>query len=150
MKFSLDGEAASFVHTTLKIGNVEYTVKTYSYGDSIERGDVDGNSRIVLAQTAGIYKTDDSSLDMFADDFALLMDTVKATFYEASFTITNAYQKHGDSKLTIDTLLGCRFTKRGASDSSGSDPLMRNIGFKPRVIQWNGHNPFSQMPTGLK
>ncbi len=150
MKFSTDTDAISFAQTTFKIDGVEYTIKTISYGDSLERGDVEGNSQMVLRQTKGMYKTDDSAVDMFADDFAALIKKLGAKFYSTSFPVTNAYQKIGDSELTIDTLVGCRFTKRSASDSSGADALMRNVGIKPRYIKWNGVNPLENMPTGAQ
>jgi len=150
VKFSTESDAISFSQTTMKIDGIEYTVKTVGYGDSVERSDVEGNSQIVLRTTRGMYKVDDGSLDMYADDFADLMEKLKATFYEVSFTLTNAYQVVGDSKLTIDTLVGCRFTKRSASDSAGADALTRNLGFKPRYIKWNGYNPFSNMPAGAE
>lgn len=150
MKFSIDDDAIAFAQSTLKVDGKEYSIKTSSYGDSVERADVESNSQIAIAQTAGMYKTDDSALDMFADDFGQLMEDFGDKFYTKSFEVTNAYQKRGSSKLTIDTLVGCRFTKRSASDSSGADPMMRNIGFKPRYIKWNGKNPFPNMPAGAK
>jgi len=56
MKFSGDTDAISFAQTTLKIDGKEYSCKTAGYGDSLERGEVESNSQIVLRQTKGQYK----------------------------------------------------------------------------------------------
>lgn len=140
----------SYANAILKIDGVEYNVKAKSYGDSIAFTELEGASQMSVGRTAGQYTTDESTLEMYISDFAELVDKFGEEFYTKTFTVTNTYEKIGDTKATIDTLVACRFTKRTANDSSGGDALTRSVTVKPVAILWNGKNPIKNMPTGLK
>lgn len=143
-------EQISFAQATLKIDGQEYNCKAKSYGDSLEIGEVEGASQMATGRTPGQYKTDDSEIELYADDFAALVEALGGDFYKKTFEITNAYEKLGDSKLTSDTLVRCRFTKRSASDQAGGDATTRTVGVKPLYIKWNGKDPLNPMPKGLQ
>lgn len=143
-------ENVTHAQTTLKVDGKEYNCKARNYGDSLEIGEVEGASQMATGRTPGLYKTDDSEVELYAEDFAELMEAFGPDFYKKTFEITNAYTKLGDSKLTVDTLVKCRFTKRSAGDQAGGDALTRTVGIKPLYIKWNGKNPLNPMPKGLQ
>lgn len=148
MKFDPNNDKIAFAQTTLKADGLELSCKQVSYGDSIEYADIEANSQMSLGTTAGVYRTDEGTLEIYADDFAELMEKYGPEFYSKRFEITNAYQKLGDSKLNIDTLVAVRFVKRSANDQTGPDGLSRTVAIKPFYIKWNGKDPLPNMPTG--
>lgn len=141
----------SFAQSILKIDGVEYSIKSKSYGDNVEFMDVDGSSAVSVGRTQGMYKTDEVSVEMHADDYADLIEKFGEQFFMKTFTVTNTYVVEGDSKLKQDELVRCRFTKRAASDSSGADALTRTLSLKPLIVRWNGKNPLPDalMPKGI-
>lgn len=142
----------SYAQSILKIDGVEYSIKTKSYGDNVEFTDVDGSSAVSVGRTQGMYKTDEASIEMHADDYADLIEKFGEQFFLKAFTVTNTYLVTGtDSKLSQDELVRCRFTKRAASDSSGAEALTRTLSIKPLIIRWNGKNPLpaEMMPKGI-
>lgn len=149
VKIDIENPRITFARVTINIGDTkEVLCKSISYGDSIESSDIEGNARMSLGRTDGQYKTDEGSVELYADEFAVLVEALGDKFYEQTFEISVAYEKLGESKLTADTLVSCRFTKRSSNDQSGSDGLTRSLSFKPMYIKWNGKNPLSKMPTG--
>lgn len=138
----------TFARIKIEVDGAEILVKSISYGDSIERSDVEGNARMALGVSDGMYKTDDGELSVYADEYAEIVDKFGDKFYEKDFDIAVTYEKLGSSKLTKDELKGCRWTKRGVSDESGADAVTRSLGFKPAYIKMNGKNPLSKMPDG--
>lgn len=146
-------EMASYANTVLKVDGLEVNCRAKSYGDNLEIGEVEGASQMATGRTAGQYKTDDSEIELYADDFADLQEQLGEEFYTKVFEVTNAYEKisdQNDTKLTIDTLVKCRFFKRSADDEAGPDALTRTVGIKPLYIKWNGKNPLKKMPKGLQ
>lgn len=143
-------EEAAFAQTILKIDGVEYNCRAKGYGDNMEFSDVEGASQMPTGRTRGMYRTDETEIELHASDFAELQDKFGADFYSKEFTITNTYEKLGDSKLTQDELMKVRFRSRAAADESGPDALTRTVGIKPLFIRWNGKDPLNPMPKGLK
>lgn len=140
----------TFAQAILKIDGLELNIKMKSYGDTMDIGDVEGASQMTTGRTAGQYKTDDCEVEMYAEDFAELVEKFGEEMYNKTFTVTNTYEKLGDSKLTQDELIKCRFNKRAANDQTGPDATTRTVGFKPVFIRWNGKNPLKTMPKGLQ
>lgn len=150
MKFDPNNDKIAFMQTTLKAAGMELSCKQVSYGDSMEFAEIEANSQMSLGTTSGIYRTDESTLEIYADDFADLMDKHGEKFYSTRFEITNTYEKLGDSKLSIDTLVAVRFVKRSVNDQTGPDGLTRTVAIKPAYIRWNGKDPLPNMPAGAK
>lgn len=149
MKFN--EKMASYAQSTMHMDGQEYNIKAKSYSDSLETALVSGASQMAIGRTAGQYQAGEAEIEAYADDFAELMERLGDEFYEKDFEITNAYEKVGETKLTVDTLMMCRFIKREASDESGSaDALTRTLGVQPLYIKWNGKNPLKKMPKGLR
>ena len=145
------GDVQSYANCTLTIRGKEYAAKAVSYGDNVERAEVEGASRMSLGQTQGSYKTDEAIFELFGPDFDRLMQDVGDGFYDLEpFEITNAYETLGQTKMTTDTLVKCRPLKRTANDQAGIDPLSRTVTLKPLYIKWAGKNPLKVMPKGLQ
>ncbi|MDV6376369.1 hypothetical protein [Deinococcus arenicola] len=144
-------EATSYAQAIMKLDGQEYAIKTKSYGDSVESTDIEGSSMMSIGRTQGAYKTDETSIEMYADDFAELIERFGEQFFLKTFTVTNTYMPASGSKLKQDELVRCRFTKRAASDSAGSDATTRTLSIKPVLIRWNGKNPLpaALMPKGI-
>ncbi|GGR00301.1 hypothetical protein [Deinococcus ruber] len=138
-----------FASIKITIGTTEVIVKSISYGDGMDRGDIEGNARMSLGVSEGMYKADEATADLYMDDFDALMDAMKDGYYEDSFEVVVVIGE-GAGKTRTDTLKGCRMTKRAASDQSGPDALTRSVSFKPLYITVNGIAPLKNMPTGTK
>lgn len=145
------GDMQAYANATLTMRGKEYAGKAVSYGDNIERADVEGASRMAVGQTQGGYKTDEAVIELFGPEFDRFMADVGEGFYDVEpFEITNAYEKVGENTMQTDTLVKCRPVKRASNDQAGIDPLTRTITVKPRYIKFAGKNPLKPMPKGLE
>lgn len=145
------GDMVSYANCTLTIRGKEYAAKAVSYGDSINRSDVEGASRMSLGQTQGSYTTDEATFELYASEHDRLLADVGEGFYDVEpFEITNAYEKVGTTQMQTDTLVKCRPVKRTGSDSAGSDAMTRTLTVKPLYIKFAGKNPLKPMPKGLQ
>ena len=147
-KIDVENPRITYARIKIEVDGKEYLCKSVSYGDSIERSDIEGNAQMSLGVSDGMYKTDDGEIAVFADEFAELVMAFGDKFFEKNFDVSVTYEKKGSSQLTKDELKGCRFTKRAVSDEAGADALSRSVGFKPAYIKFNGQNPLSKMPDG--
>lgn len=150
----IENPRITFARVTIHVDGKEILCKSISYGDSVERGDIEGNARMALGFSDGMYKTDDGEITVYAEDYATIIDAFGDKFYDKSFSVSVTYDAGtpagGGGKLTKDELMGCRWTKRGATNEAGGDALTRTLGFKPAYIKMNGRAPLSKMPTGTK
>lgn len=129
----------------------ELLLKSVSYGDGMERGDIEGNARMALGVSEGIYKADEGEIEVYDAEYRQILEAFGDEFYEREFDITVTYEvadKPGD--LNTDVLVGCRFTKRGVSHSSGADGLTYTLGYKPAYVKFGNKNPLKNMPQGAK
>lgn len=138
-----------FASIKITVGTTEVLVKSISYGDSMDRGDIEGNAQMALGVSEGMYKADEATMDLYMDDFDHLVDNMPNGWYETEFEVIIVIGE-GASKTRTDTLKGCRMTKRAASDQSGPDALTRSVSFKPIYISVNGKYPLKNMPQGAK
>ena len=124
--------------------------KSIQYGDSMERAEVEGNGQIAAGVTAGMYKTDEAQIELYAEEFAALLEQFGDGFYSKPFTVTVSYvYDDGKGVLKSDVLKACRWTKR-AANQTGADALTRTLSYKPHWIEWNGKRPLSKMPAGTQ
>lgn len=156
-KIDTKDPALTFAQVRLTIDdNREIFAKSVSYGDGMEFADVEGNQQMAAGTTAGMYKTDEGTLELYLDDYADLLDAFGDEFYRQTFTVSVAYEYanvgRNEGKLKADILYGCRFTKRGSNYQSGSDGLTKSLSFKPLYVAEGGHNPLpsAAMPTGTQ
>lgn len=149
-KIDIENPRITFARIKVEVDGKEILLKSISYSDSMDRGQIEGNAQMALGVSEGFYKSEEGEIEVYADEFAELVEAFGDKFYEKSFDISVTYEKEGSSKLTKDEIIGCRFTKRGASDQGGADALTRKLSYLPMYIRWNGKNPLSKMPTGAK
>lgn len=145
-KLDIDNPRAGFPSLTLTVDSKEFLVKSVSYADGIDRGQIEGNARMSLGVSEGMYKADESSLELYMGEYDEVIDAFGDDFFNKAFTVTAAYESGG--KTRTDTLVGCRWTKRGHDNQSGPDALTRSLSFLPQYIKVNGKNPLKKMPTG--
>lgn len=142
----------TFARLKMALGKTnELLLKSVSYGDSMERGDIEGNAQMSLGVSAGIYKADDGEIEVYDDEYRQILEEFGDEFYDREFDITVTYEhanKPGD--INTDVLVGCRFTKRGVSHSSGTDALTYTLGYKPAYVKFGNKAPLKNMPTGAK
>lgn len=150
MKLDTTDPRITFARVVITVDGSEILVKSISYGDGIQFSDVTGNAPMSLGTTDGAYAADEGTLDVYADEYAQILEKFGTEFYRKSFDISVAYEKDGSSKLTKDELIGCRWTKRGVNDQAGGDGLSRTLGFKPAYVKFQGQAPLKNMPTGAK
>ena len=149
-KIDVTDARLTFARVTITIDGSEYFAKSISYSDGMQFSEVEGNAQMSLGTTDGMYAADEGTIELYADEFAAIIDKHGDKFYEKSFDVSCAFEKKGQSKLTKDEIIGCRWTKRSANDTSGGDGLTRSLSYKPRYIKWNGKNPLSKMPQGAR
>lgn len=156
-KIDTTDPALSYAQVRLSVDSIrEIFAKSVSYGDGMEFADIEGNQQMAAGTTAGMYKADEGTLELYLDDYAELLELFGDEFYRKTFTVSVAYDYaaagRSDGKLQADELIGCRFTKRGSNYQSGSDGLTKSLGFKPMYVKEGGHNPLpsAAMPTGTQ
>lgn len=157
-KIDIENPRMGFARIKIEVDGKEILCKSVSYGDSMERGNVEGNARMSLGVTDGMYKADECELELYMAEYAELIDAFGEKFYTKNFDVSIAFEKSGDGgsgnanegKLTKDELVGCRFTKRAAQDQSGTDGLTRRLTCQPTYVKFNGKNPLPTMPQGAK
>ncbi len=143
-------DRAGFSSIILHVEAVDYIVKSVNYSDGVTRTKIEGNSRMALGYSEGQYSADAATMEMYLDDYDLLVDNLKDEYYTKSFTITVAYVSNG--KTRTDTLVQCRMAKTARNNASGGDALTRTLDIDVLYIKNNGKNPLpaAQMPTGTK
>lgn len=149
-KIDITNPRITFARIKVEVDGKEILLKSVSYSDSMERSDIEGNARMALGVSDGMYKTEEGEIEVYADEFAEIVETFGDKFYDKDFDISVTYEKLGQSKLTKDEIIGCRWTKRGSDNQAGAEALTRKLSYKPSYIKWNGKNPLSNMPEGAK
>lgn len=156
-KIDITDPALTYAQVRLTLGSVrDVFAKSVSYGDSMEFADVEGNQQMAAGTTAGMYKTEESSIELYLDDYAQLLEEYGENFYRQTFEVTVAYEYAaagiGAGKMQADVLVGCRWTKRSSSYQTGSDGLTKSLSFKPLYVKEGGKNPLpsAAMPTGTQ
>ncbi|MFC6592413.1 hypothetical protein ACFP81_10680 [Deinococcus lacus] len=146
----------TFAQIKITVDTTEIFAKSISYGDSMDFADVEGNQQMSAGTTAGVYKADEASIELYLEEYAALLDAFKDNFYRTTFKVTVAYEYQlagiTGGKMKADELVACRWTKRAANDQSGADGLTRSLSFKPLYIKAGGHNPLpgAAMPQGAQ
>ncbi|THF70503.1 hypothetical protein E7T06_07300 [Deinococcus sp. Arct2-2] len=145
-KLDIENPRAGFASLVLNVDGKEFLVKSVSYSDGIDRGQIEGNARMSLGVSEGMYKAEESTLELYLAEYDEVMDAFADEFFNKAFTVTAAFESAG--KTRTDTLVGCRWTKRSSDNQSGPDALTRSLSFLPQYIKVNGKNPLKKMPTG--
>lgn len=155
MRIDTKSDTIGFADIVLKLDGEEYYAKSISYGDSMEPGDVRGNSSMALGTTRGEYQTDTGDLELFAENFYALVEKHGNLFYVKKIpiiTVTyNFLDENGNPRdPKNDELVGCKLTKRPANHS-GADALTYTVGVKPMFVRWDGKDPLPPhlMPKGM-
>lgn len=156
MKIDTENPRLTFAQIRLTVDTVkEILAKAIDYADGVEFADVEGNAAMAVARTAGIYRADECTLEVFLDEYKQILDAFGDEFFTKPFEVNVAYDYSGlnsEYKISNDVLMGCRFTKRASSNQAGPDALTRTLSFKPMWIKSDGHLPLpaAMMPTGAK
>lgn len=145
MKIDTENPAFSYVSMDIKVDGDTFNPKGVKYGDNVERSMVEGNHPVAYAMTRGIYKTDPLALEFYMEDFVTLQKKLGKKFYDTSFQVVVTYAEEGRD-TTTDTIVGCKFKKREADNSQGTDALTRTLEADNLYIKWNGDDPFEKMP----
>lgn len=150
-KLDIKDPRLTFASLTLEVNGKEIMIKSVSYGDGLERGTVDGNARMALGVTEGLYKAEDGEIELYEKEFREMLDAFGEDFYEKDFDISAAYASKGTGGKTVkDEVIGCYWKNRGASHQSGTDGLVYKIGYSASYVKFGGKNPMKNMPDGAK
>ncbi|MCD0156012.1 hypothetical protein [Deinococcus sp. 6GRE01] len=149
-KIDIENSRLGFAQIRVEVDGKEILLKSVSYGDAMERSQIEGNAQMSLGMSAGMYKADDGEIEVYADEFAELVEAFGEKFYTKPFDISVTFEPEGTTKLTKDEIIGCRWNKRGVSDQTGSDALTRTLGYTAAYVKFGGKNPLPNMPDGAK
>lgn len=125
LRFALDGGK--------KIG---FYIKSINYGRTRSRGLVQGNHPDPIAKTIGenAYK---ASVEMALAEYRLLTKEMGPGYGDMFFDVLVTYGLDGFETVT-DEIIGCTIDDDDASNSQGSDPLMRKLDLNPLKIKMAG------------
>ena len=101
-----------------------------NYSDSVERAALRGTGRKVVARTDGEYDGE-GSVNIYRYAYKQLVDfarTQNVGIYDLEFDITVTYA-YRDDPVTVDRLVGCKFTSRDFSNSRGPDATVVTLEF---------------------
>lgn len=115
---------------------IEMFCKSINYGRTRSVGYVLGNHPDPIAQTRGT-NTYKGSVEIPLAEYRLLIATIGPGYGDKVFTTLVSYGETGFEVVT-DELLGCRIIDDDASNSQGTDPLMRKIELAPLKILMGG------------
>ncbi len=125
LKFALDGGK-----------KIQMFCKSINYGRTRNRGLLRGNHPDPIAKTIGEneYK---ASVEMAVAEYRLLIAEIGPGYGDKSFDTLVTYGLDGFATVT-DQILGCTIDDDDASNSQGSDPLMRKLDLGPLKILMAG------------
>jgi hypothetical protein len=115
---------------------VEMYIKSVNYGRTRSRGMVRGNHPDPIAKTLGEneYK---ASVEIYLAEYRLLVSELGPGYGDRSFDLLVTYGETGFDTVT-DEILGCNLDDDDASNSQGTDPLVRKIDLGPLKILMAG------------
>lgn len=138
----INGGGLSYPSIELKINGLIFRgFKSINYDYSRERAKVYGNSPDPLFKTTG--KADYTcDAEIYLAEWNAFLAQLGAGFGDAFFPILVSYTQPGFDP-TQDSILGCTIDKMTASQSEGTDPLVRKVEFNPLKILYNGLDPLA-------
>ncbi len=139
----INGFRHGFSSITLKfklVGgtDIQMFVKSINYGRTRSRGLMMGNHPDPIAKTRGenAYK---GSVEMALAEYRLLVAQLGKGYGDIQFTTLVTYGETGFETVT-DELLGCTIDDDDASNSQGTDPLVRKLDLSPLKIRMAGND----------
>lgn len=135
----INGAGFSYSSIELKINGLIFRgFKSINYELSRERGKVYGNSPDPLFKTVG--KADYTcDAEIYVAEWYAFLAQLGAGFGDVFFPILVSYAQAGFDTVQ-DSILGCTIDKISASQSEGTDPLVRKVEFNPLKILLNGQD----------
>lgn len=115
---------------------VQMFCKSINYSRTRGRGLVRGNHADPIAKTRGENEYS-GSVEMALAEYRLLIAEIGPGYGDKIFTTLVTYGETGFETVT-DELIGCTIDGDDASNSQGSDPLMRKIELAPLKILMGG------------
>lgn len=124
-------------------GEVIKGVASLNYKDSLDPGEARGNSPLPIGFTIGEYKAE-GDFELYLRHDSELIKKLGNGFMQKRFDIVAQYRAQDGGELITDTLVGCRLKSNDASNSKGSDALVRKHDLLVHYIKWNGFNPLEE------
>lgn len=126
-------------------GRIYTLVKSFNYSDNIDEVQPRGNNPEPVGGTRGEYKAE-GDVEFYIDEFKRIVADLGDGWRERRFLVTAAY-RDGEQPVTTDTIIGVRILGVDASQSAGTDPLVRKCKLSILKIKWAGKenllNPLS-------
>jgi hypothetical protein len=145
----INGIRHSIASVELKFnGQIYIGFKSINYEWSLEPGMVRGNHPDPVGDTLGVaeYSAD---AEVYLAEYNQLLQALGPGFATIHFPIIVTYSENGFDTI-VDELIGCRIKKGTASQSQGSDPLVRKIEFSVLKIKPNGVDLLSVPLKGVQ
>lgn len=139
----VNGVVYSFQHITLNIAGIEITggFKEINYNRKRNRTMVRSNSPDPVGKTLGENEYTCTAvvyLSWWNAVVSAITQTIGSTGWgDFPFDIFVSYRNNGFDPFT-DSIQNCTLDSGEASQSAGTDPLMRTIDFSPTKILYNG------------
>ncbi len=144
----INGHAPDWSSCTFKFFGKSYTrIKSLNYNDNFDTTMVRGNHPEPISETRGEYKAD-GDVEFYLDEFKRLVTDLGPGWREVRGLVTAAY-RDGDQPVTTDSIIGVRFVGVDASQSQGTDPLVRKLKLSMFRIDWNGIANLAAPLTGV-
>lgn len=138
MSQELNDVVPSWVDLRIKIDGDELTgFESVSFGDKIEDEMVYGAGRLPRGRTRGTYTTEDGSITVHFDTFAVLLARLGDGWGDKRFEITETIALP-DGSNSVTVVESCRFKGAGGGGEKGSSALTRELPFSFMRIKRDG------------
>ncbi len=127
-------------------GRIYTGVKSVNYNDDFDATEVYGTHSESYGETRGPYKASGDA-ELYIDEFKRLVADLGPGWREVRGLLLASY-RDGEQPVTTDRIIGVRLKGIDASQSQGSDPLVRKVTLSMRKILWNGVENLKKPLTG--
>lgn len=145
----INGVRHDYSCVTVVVNGLPYRgVKSISYSDMVEPGDVYGTGAQRVGRTRGQHKCE-GSIELYEDEWRDMLTSLLAVpvigYMEVPFLINVAYQKTTLGTMLSDVLYGCRIKKVSSDRSEGNDALTTKLDLDIMRIERGGKQALTGM-----
>ncbi len=128
-------------------GQIYTRFKSMNYSDNIDAIMTRGNNPEPDGETRGEYKAQ-ADCEIYIDEFKRLKADLGDGWREVRFFVTCAY-RDGVMPVETDELIGVRILGVDASQSQGTDALVRKLTLSLFKVKWGGFENLFAPLTGI-
>jgi hypothetical protein len=145
----INGNRYDYSSVDIRIAGKSFRgVKSISYKDSLEPGEVFGTHAQALGVTRGQYKAE-GSVEVYKEELDDILTALSALppggYLESRFNVEVHYAEAPAAPTVTDKLIGCRVKAVDENHQSGTDPLSVKLDLYVQHVERHGKNPLGSM-----